>query len=614
MGGLYGFVNKKNLFDSRSLIMKMRDSLTHQNWHSDEMIIEKNYAFGRKGIVPSQFQPVYSADGKFFLMLDGDIFSIQNSNINLGETYSERIARSIIDLNRNMLSIVPEGIEGDYNILMADVTNERFLISNDIFGLRHLFYYNDENIFIFSPEIDAILQYDGIDRELNRPSISDYFYYNTLVHNNTFFRNIHLLPPASVLDVDLKTLTIRQYWDPDYSEDRVDVSYDDLLEEGYELWKNAIHKRIEGKEKIAIPLSGGLDSRLLVAFTMMKNKNIFSFTRDEKNGDEHRIAKEVVKYFSIPEYRLYQFDGCSILNNLEEAVMLKGGMVQHGAILIDIAKEMGNQYDIFLNGSFAMGLSFTTHYFKEDEINKNFSIEEKITRISQRCGERYFGQFAQRMLKKDFISQIKKYKGVNIKKGLENFNVYSDSFHKQKDLFLIQTLKRRRGVGIDLWKYFVNDVLPLADYDLFKFYLRLPSKYKLTREFHYEIIRRKFPDLAKIEYQRTGVDLFTKPTKLTQMKRKYFPLLQYYIGRLSYGKLNIVNKTSFDNSNIWYRRNSKLQKYFQEILLDERTGKRGYYNLKEVSELLSLQKRGGNYFNLIDQLVEFELTNRLFFD
>ena len=614
MGGLYGFLNKTKSFDSRILIKKMRDSLTHQSWHSDEMVIGEDYAFGRKGVVPSEFQPIYNESRDCLLMLDGDIFSIKNIGKKYSETYNDQIMKDILELFINSPSAVPQKMDGDFNMLFADLNTERFTLANDIFGLRHLFYYNDENIFIFAPEIDAILQHSEINRELNYASISDYFYYNTVVHNNTYFKHIHLLPPASVLKIDKEELKIHNYWFPDYKEDRIDVSYDDLLEEGYELWKNAIHKRIKGKEKIAIPLSGGLDSRLLVAFTQMKNSNIFAFTHDEKGGDEHRIAKIVAKHFKLSQYELFQFNGYSILNNLEEAVRLKGGMVQHSAILLDMAKNMSNQYDVFLNGSFAMGLSFTTHYFKEDEINKNFSIEEKITRISQRCGERYFGQFAQRMLKKDFISQLKKYKGVNIKKGLEDFNVYSDSFHKQKDLFLIQTLKRRRGVGIDLWKYFVNDVLPLADYDLFKFYLRLPSKYKLNREFHYEIIRRKFPDLAKIEYQRTGVDLFTKPAKLTQMKRKYFPLLQYYIGRLSYGKLNIVNKTSFDNSNIWYRRNSKLQKYFQEILLDERTGKRGYYNLKELSELLSLQKRGGNYFNLIDQLVEFELTNRLFFD
>mgnify|MGYP006289628733 CR=1 FL=1 len=160
----------------------------------------------------------------------------------------------------------------------------------------------------------------------------------------------------------------------------------------------------------------------------------------------------------------------------------------------------------------------------------------------------------------------------------------------------------------------MNDVLPLADYDLFSFYLRLPVAYKLNREFHYEIIRRKFPDLAGIEYQRTGADLFSHPAKTIQLKRKYVPLMNYYIGRLSLGNVNISNKMSFDNSNIWYRRNRKFQKYFHEILLDDLTDKRGYYNLKELEKLLAHQKKGGNCYNLLAQLVEFELTCRIFFD
>lgn len=614
MGGLYGFINKKKSFKSEELINKMRRSLTHQEWHSDEIVIKENYAFGRKGVVPSYFQPVYRADYKSFIMLDGDILAINNSDISHNETYSEKIAKDILDISDDLSSELPRMLEGDFNILLADLKNDTFSLINDIFGLRHLFYYDDDNIFIFATEIEAILQYPDIDRGLNHASISDYFYHGTLIHNNTYFQKIHLLPPASHLIIEKGALTVRKYWSPDYTEDRVDVSYDDFIDEGYELWKNAIHKRIKGKDSIAIPLSGGLDSRLLVAFTMMKNSNVFAFTHDDRKGDEHRIAKRVVEYFSIPEYRLYQFDGNSILNNLEEAVRLKGGMVQHGAILMDMAKEMKNQYDIFLNGSFAMGLSFTSHYIKEDEIEGKFSLEEKISRISKRCGDRHFGQLSQSMLKPDFLAKIKADKGISIQRGLEDFQQFSDRFHKQKDLFLIQTLKRRRGVGIDIWRYFVNDVLPLADYDMFKFYLRFPVKYKLNREFHYEIIRRKFPDLARIEYQRTGVDLFSQPSKYIELKRKYFPLAAYYIGRASLGKIHIINKMSFDNSNVWYRKHRKLQDYFHEILLDSQTDRRGYFDLKALEKLLEHQKKGGDCYNLIAQMVEFEITCRLFFD
>lgn len=614
MGGLYGFVNKKNLFDSRSLIIKMRNSLTHQDWHSDEMIIEKNYAFGRKGVVPSQFQPVYSEEKKCFIMLDGDIFSIKNIGEEYDNTYSLQIVKDILDLYRNSPPDTPEKLDGDFNVLIADVTAERFTLINDIFGLRYLFYYNDPNIFIFAPEIEAILQYHGVNRELNYGSISDYFYFRTMIMNNTFFNHINLMPPASILKVNSRhEIELKRYWYPNYQEDRENVNYDDFIEEGYELWKNAIHKRIKGKKKIAIPLTGGLDSRLLVAFTLMKNDNIYTFTHGDKGIDEHRIAKEVVKRLCLPNYRLYEFSGDSLAKNIEEAVRLKGGMTPYGSLLLEPAKEFSNNYDVYLNGSFAMGLSFTTHYFKEDEINKRFIEQEKIKRISERCGEKYFGHLVQKQLSNEFLSQIIMFKGNNIKEGLREFEDYSDSFHKEKDLFLIQTLKRRAGVGIDTWRYFVNDVLPLADYDLFEFYLRFPSKYKINREFHFDIIRKKFPELAAIEYQRTGVNLFSKPGNITIFQRTKIPLIKYYIGRLSHGKVNIIDKTTWDNGDIWYRKSKKLQDFIQDILLDETTRKRGFYNINQIERLLKKEKEGGQYFKTILMLAEFEIANRIFF-
>ena len=143
MGGLYGFLN-------------MRDSLTHQSWHSDEMVIGENYAFGRKGVVPSEFQPIYNESRDCLLMLDGDIFSIKNIGKKYSETYNDQIMKDILELFINSPSAVPQKMDGDFNMLFADLNTERFTLANDIFGLRHLFYsyfIMDNKHFIKTPGV-----------------------------------------------------------------------------------------------------------------------------------------------------------------------------------------------------------------------------------------------------------------------------------------------------------------------------------------------------------------------------------------------------------------------------------------------------------------------------
>lgn len=149
MGGIYGFINKKKTFSSQELIEKMKNSLTHQDWHSDELIIEEKYAFGRKGVVPSNFQPLYNKDGNNFIFLDGDIFSIKDNTAKHKQTFCKDILRDILDMHKEFSSEFVNLLDGEFNILIGDSKKEYFTIANDIFGLRHLYYYDDENIFIF---------------------------------------------------------------------------------------------------------------------------------------------------------------------------------------------------------------------------------------------------------------------------------------------------------------------------------------------------------------------------------------------------------------------------------------------------------------------------------
>ena len=614
MGGLYGFFKRNPAVDTSGLLERMNTALTHQDWHSDESFAAGSAVCGRKGTFVTHFQPFVFDDGNQYLMIDGDIFGLGTGHPEFTNTLDEEIIAAVAEqIGRRGPEAIGD-IDGDYNILHYDRRRDRLQIWTDRFGLRHLFYYDDANLTIFAPEIDAILQQPGIDRSRDLDSMSDILTLRTMVHNETLFEKIKLIPAASYLEIDGGGLRVHEHWRPDYREDRHDASYDDLLEEGYELWRNAIYKRLRGKSKLAIPLSGGLDSRLLVAFALQKTDDIYCFTHGDPGIDEHRIAEIVAKHLNL-DYDLIPFNPDALADTIEENVRVKGGMVSQGGYMVELAKRFGDRFEVFLNGTFAMGMSFTTHFFREDEIGRPFATEDKVKRIISRMGGEQFGPTVQKQLRPDFRRELLERRGNSIRTALADFEFLSDSFHKEKDWFLIQTLKRREGVGIDTWRYYVNDVLPLADYDLLDFYLRLPTKYKVTREFHYEIIRRKFPDLARIEYQRTGVDLFTPEDPRILERKARARQFKYYLGRLSLGRIKLISKSTWLNEDIWYRKSRRLQDLTREILLDERTARRGYYNLDEIEKILRKEARGSRLFRgFINPLLEFELSCRIFFD
>jgi len=64
----------------------------------------------------------------------------------------------------------------------------------------------------------------------------------------------------------------------------------------------------------------------------------------------------------------------------------------------------------------------------------------------------------------------------------------------------------------------------------------------------------------------------------------------------------------------WYRADTRVRNYFEEILLDEKTFRRGYYHREGIQKMLDRQRKGGNAFFTIADLLAFELFNRLFID
>ena len=79
------------------------------------------------------------------------------------------------------------------------------------------------------------------------------------------FRNVSLLPPASCLTVKENAIELHTYWEPRYKNERSVRDLSESIDTGYQLFVKSIARRLNGKKDVLIPLSGGLDSRLILS-------------------------------------------------------------------------------------------------------------------------------------------------------------------------------------------------------------------------------------------------------------------------------------------------------------------------------------------------------------
>jgi asparagine synthase (glutamine-hydrolysing) len=85
---------------------------------------------------------------------------------------------------------------------------------------------------------------------------------------------------------------------------------------------------------------------------------------------------------------------------------------------------------------------------------------------------------------------------------------------------------------------------------------------------------------------------------------------------LKFFNFKYFSKTKdFHDYTNWIRNNDELRNYIVNILLDERTIKRAYFEKKNIQEIIELHMSGKkDYSELIGRLLTFELWNRLFID
>lgn len=225
---------------------------------------------------PAGHQPMLSMDGRFILTFNGEIYNYRE----LREELLSRGHRFRTDTDTEVLlaAFAEWGAEeclsrlnGMFAFAVWDDERRTLTLARDRLGIKPLYYaeVRRENgagsSFIFASEIKAILASGLVERALEREALNQYLTFLWTPDPHTLFSGIRTLPPAHILTLSDRDITVREWWD---------VSFDEI-EEGRseEWWQERLLEtlsRVVSMEMVAdVPLgsflSGGVDSSSIVA-------------------------------------------------------------------------------------------------------------------------------------------------------------------------------------------------------------------------------------------------------------------------------------------------------------------------------------------------------------
>jgi asparagine synthase (glutamine-hydrolysing) len=324
MCGIAGLININGEPVSPVILKRMTDTIAHRGPDGEGLWIEQNIGIGHRRLAiidlsPAGHQPMISADHRYVLSYNGEIYNYRELRTNLE---AEGIwFRSNTDSEVALYALAQWGTDallkfnGMFALALWDRKERTLLLARDRYGIKPLYYARQGQTFAFGSEQKAITAQPRFQRRLNHAALLEYFTFQNIFTDQTLLHDIHLLPAGHWLQLNAPTgkQQTSQYWDYRFREPDQKASKQEYLKELDRLFKQAVSRQLISDVELGAYLSGGMDSGSITALTAQQIPNLKSFTVGfdlssasglELSFDERTKAEAMSARFKTEHYEM----------------------------------------------------------------------------------------------------------------------------------------------------------------------------------------------------------------------------------------------------------------------------------------------------------------------
>jgi len=305
MCGIAGIIKLRGARVDREHLERMIATLNHRGPDAREIYVsgDAGLAHARLSIIDleSGGQPMSSADGRFCITFNGEIFNyveLREELIKKGHRFVTRSDTEVIlHLYQEEGERCVHRLNGQWAFAIWDAAQHRLFLSRDRMGVRPLFYTQTAEEFLFASEIKALLAYPGVHAELDLKALDQIFTFWVILPPRTAFKNVQQLPPGHSLVLEDEKPRIWQHWRLEYGCDGDAPKNQEsrLADELLALMSDATRIRLRSDVPVGAYLSGGLDSTFITALTKSlvgDNLRTFSVSFEDPAFDESTYQQE----------------------------------------------------------------------------------------------------------------------------------------------------------------------------------------------------------------------------------------------------------------------------------------------------------------------------------
>lgn len=243
---------------------------------------EKNVGFShtRLSIIdldPSANQPMLTEDENYIITFNGEIYNFQALRETLhkkGFSFQTNSDTEVLLKGYQYwgLEELLTLIEGMFAFAIYDKKKNEVFFVRDRFGQKPLYYYYDNDIFIFSSDIRSIWKFIP-KLSIDYASMDYYLSELAVPQPKTIWKEVKQIEPGHFLKLELdhNTIQIEKYWEINYGI-KNSLSLQETIDTVEEKLTQAILKRTISDVPLGCFLSGGVDSGLIVSILANQSK------------------------------------------------------------------------------------------------------------------------------------------------------------------------------------------------------------------------------------------------------------------------------------------------------------------------------------------------------
>jgi asparagine synthase (glutamine-hydrolysing) len=279
-------------------------------------------AFRRLAILdlsPTGHQPMHSADGRFSVVFNGEIYNFADLRNELAASGAQFRGHSDTEVLLAAASRWgPEAalfrLWGMFAIALWDHRECALMIARDRLGKKPLYYGEFGRTWIFGSELKAMQAHPDCERRVDRGALSAFLRLGYVPAPHSIFRRISKLAPGTVAWLRPgEEARPRRYWDAGEVArgglaSRVSMSAREAVDESERLLRDAVGRRMVADVPLGAFLSGGVDSSAVVALMQAQSATpvrTFTIGFDEEGYDEAKAARAVAQHLATAHTELY---------------------------------------------------------------------------------------------------------------------------------------------------------------------------------------------------------------------------------------------------------------------------------------------------------------------